>query len=119
MVDKQHAHAQTGHEQGGDSQGGHHGGSLKQYVTGFLLSIVLTIIPLVVVMNGLLSKTAATLVILLMAALQFVVQLVFFMHIKDEEKPRYNFMALILGLVILLTIIAGSIWIMTFNVVAT
>jgi cytochrome o ubiquinol oxidase subunit IV len=93
-------------------------GSLKSYVIGFLLSIVLTIIPLVIVMNGLLSKTASTVLILGMAALQFVVQLVFFMHIRSEEKPRWNVMALLLGLVILITIIGGSIWIMTYNAVA-
>jgi cytochrome o ubiquinol oxidase subunit IV len=103
-------HAHDGHD------GSH--GSLKSYIIGFLLSIVLTIIPLVIVMNGLLSRSASTIVILLMAALQFVVQLFFFMHIRSEQKPRWNVMALMLGLFILLTILAGSIWIMTFNVVA-
>jgi len=105
------------HNAHGHGDGSH--GSLKSYVIGFLLSIVLTIIPLVVVMNGLLSKTASTIVILIMAALQFVVQLVFFMHIRSEKKPRWNVMALLLGLIILLTIVAGSIWIMTYNAVAT
>jgi cytochrome o ubiquinol oxidase operon protein cyoD len=78
----------------------------------------LTIIPLVIVMNGLLSKKATTVLILLVAILQFAVQLIFFMHIRDEEKPRYNLMALILGLVILVTIVAGSVWIMMYNVVS-
>lgn len=50
-----------------------------------------------------------------MAVLQFFIQLFFFMHIKDGEKPRYNVMALILGIVFVITIVAGSIWIMTFN----
>jgi cytochrome o ubiquinol oxidase operon protein cyoD len=95
-----------------------HGGSLKSYTIGFILSIVLTIIPLVIVMNGLLSKKATTVLILLVAILQFAVQLIFFMHIRDEEKPRYNLMALILGLVILVTIVAGSVWIMMYNVVS-
>lgn len=92
-------------------------GSMKQYVIGFLFSIILTVIPLVVVLNDLLSKKATTVVILVMAILQFAVQLIFFMHIRDEEKPRYNLMALIFGLVILLTIVAGSVWIMTYNTV--
>jgi len=96
-----------------------HGGSMKSYVIGFLLSIILTIIPLVAVMNDMLSKKATTLLILVMAVLQFAVQLIFFMHIRDEEKPRFNLMALIFGLVILLTIVAGSVWIMTYNAVAS
>ncbi|MDQ0063876.1 cytochrome o ubiquinol oxidase subunit IV [Paenibacillus harenae] len=113
------AHNAHDTQHGNGGHGSHeHGGSMKSYVIGFLLSIVLTIIPLVVVMNDLLSKSGTTLLILIMAVLQFAVQLLFFMHIRDEEKPRFNLMALIFGLVILLTIVAGSIWIMTYNTVA-
>jgi cytochrome o ubiquinol oxidase operon protein cyoD len=100
------------HENHGDH---HNHGSLKSYVIGFILSIVLTIIPLVLVMNQMLEKTALVLTILVMAILQFVVQLFFFMHIREGEKPRYNVQTLVLGLVIVFTIIAGSIWIMMFN----
>jgi len=91
-------------------------GSLKSYVIGFILSIVLTIIPLVLVMNPLFSKTGTIIAIMIMAVLQFVIQLFFFMHIREGEKPRWNVQTLILGLVIVLTIVAGSIWIMAFNV---
>lgn len=90
-------------------------GSAKSYVIGFLLSIVLTIIPLVLVLNHMLSKGALIATIVSMAVLQFLVQLFFFMHIKEGEKPRYNVMALILGVVIVFTIVAGSMWIMSFN----
>lgn len=93
-------------------------GSLKSYVIGFVLSIVLTIIPLVVVLNGLMSKTGTLVLILLMAVLQFAVQLVFFMHLKEGKDAKWNMMALLLGIIILLTIVAGSIWIMTYNAVA-
>lgn len=96
----------------------HSHGSVKSYTIGFLLSIVLTIIPLVVVMNGMLEKTGTIVLILVAAILQFAVQLVFFMHLKEGENARWNMMALILGLIILLTIVAGSIWIMTYNTVA-
>ncbi|MFE5318710.1 cytochrome o ubiquinol oxidase subunit IV [Paenibacillus sp. NPDC056579] len=102
---------------GQHSHSGSHG-SLKSYVIGFILSIVLTIIPLVVILNGMFSETARIAIILLMAILQFAVQLVFFMHLKEGENARWNIMALILGIIILLTIVAGSIWIMTYNQVA-
>ncbi|MNI22257.1 Cytochrome bo(3) ubiquinol oxidase subunit 4 [compost metagenome] len=103
-------HTEQGHQS--------HGGSMKSYVIGFVLSIIFTIIPLVIVMNSMLNKSTTLAIILGMAILQFVVQLVFFMHIRDEEKPRYNVIALIFGLCILVTIVAGSIWIMTYNTVA-
>jgi cytochrome o ubiquinol oxidase operon protein cyoD len=92
-----------------------HHGAIKAYVTGFILSIVLTIIPLVLVLNHMLAKTALLVGILLAAVLQFVIQLFFFMHIRDGEGPRYNVAALILGLVFVVTIVVGSLWIMSFN----
>lgn len=94
---------------------GENHGSFKSYVTGFILSIVLTIIPIVLVMNQMLGKTALTVTITVMAVLQFIVQLFFFMHVREEEKPRYNVQTLIVGVVIVLTIVIGSIWIMAFN----
>ncbi|WNR42180.1 cytochrome o ubiquinol oxidase subunit IV [Paenibacillus roseipurpureus] len=90
-------------------------GSLKSYIIGFALSILLTIVPLVAVMNHMLGKTGTIVIILVTAVLQFVVQLFFFMHLKEGENARWNMMALIFGLIILLTIVAGSIWIMTYN----
>ncbi|CAM3382828.1 cytochrome o ubiquinol oxidase subunit IV [Marinicrinis lubricantis] len=93
-------------------------GSLKSYVIGFLLSIILTIIPLVVVLNDMMGRTASLVVMLGAAILQFVVQLVFFMHLKEGENARWNMMALLLGIIILLLVVVGSIWIMTYNAVA-
>lgn len=92
-----------------------HYGSIKAYVIGFILSIVLTIIPLVLVLDHLLAKTALIVSILLAAVLQFVIQLFFFMHIRDGEGPKYNAVALVLGIVFVVTIVSGSIWIMSFN----
>jgi cytochrome o ubiquinol oxidase operon protein cyoD len=90
-------------------------GSVKAYVIGFILSIVLTIVPLVLVLEHVLSKAVLVPTILIFAVLQFVIQLYFFMHIRDGEGPRYNVMALILGIIFVVTIVAGSIWIMSFN----
>jgi cytochrome o ubiquinol oxidase operon protein cyoD len=99
--------------QDGHTQGSH--GSLKSYVTGFAMSLVLTIIPLLVVLNHWLEGTAALVVLFGAAVLQFVVQLIYFMHLREEGKPRYNLMTLILGIFVLMTIVGGSIWIMTYN----
>mgnify|MGYP001361004154 CR=1 FL=1 len=108
----------SSHNSGAHEHQAAHHGSLKSYVIGFVLSIVLTIIPLVAVMNKLLTGPSLIVLILAMAVLQFAVQLFFFMHLKEGENARWNIMALILGLIILLTIVAGSIWIMTYNTVA-
>ncbi|HUC93830.1 MAG TPA: cytochrome o ubiquinol oxidase subunit IV [Paenibacillus sp.] len=116
----QNTHGSHGHGHGHHGpEGAHTHGALKQYVIGFVLSIILTIIPLMVVMNDLLEGTAAIVVLLVAAVLQFAVQLLFFMHLREEEKPRYNLMTLVFGLVILITIVGGSIWIMAYNVVGS
>lgn len=103
----------SGHQTGTHDSHAH--GSLKSYIIGFALSIILTIIPLVVVMNHMMSKTGTLVLILIMAVLQFAVQLFFFMHVKEGENARWNIMTLIFGLIILVTIVGGSIWIMTYN----
>lgn len=112
-------HSANGSDNSHDSHEAHEAhGSLKSYVIGFVMSLILTAIPLIVVLNDMLEGKSATLLLLGSAVLQFVVQLVYFMHLKEEGKPRYNLMVLILGLFIVLTIVAGSIWIMTYNKVA-
>ncbi|MFW5436885.1 cytochrome o ubiquinol oxidase subunit IV [Paenibacillus apiarius] len=94
-------------------------GSLKSYTIGFLFSIVLTIIPVTAVLYGWAEGMTNTIVLMTAAVLQFVVQLIYFMHLREEKKPRYNLVTLILGLIILLVIVIGSMWIMLFNMVAT
>jgi len=117
MAQSTHSHGSHGHGQGhGGHEGGH--GSLKSYVIGFLLSIVLTIIPLVVVMNDMMSKNGTIVLILILAVLQFVVQLWFFMHLKEGENAKWNIAALLFAVLILVVVVAGSIWIMTYNTVA-
>jgi len=108
MANQHHSHEESSHTHG----------SLKSYIIGFVLSIVLTIIPLVAVLNDMFNKSTTIIVILVTAVLQFLVQLLFFMHIREEDKPRYNLVSLIFAILILLTIVIGSIWIMTYNQVA-
>lgn len=110
----QPTHGHGGHDTG--HEGGH--GSLKSYVIGFILSIVLTIIPLVVVMNDMMGETGTIVLILILAVLQFAVQLWFFMHLKDGENAKWNVSALLFAILILFLVVAGSIWIMEYNTVA-
>ncbi|GIO97781.1 cytochrome o ubiquinol oxidase subunit IV [Paenibacillus lautus] len=93
-------------------------GSFKSYTIGFICSIILTLIPITIVMNDWLEGTWNSVVLMIAAVLQLMVQLLFFMHLREENKPRYNLISLVLSLVILLVIVAGSMWIMLYNMVA-
>jgi cytochrome o ubiquinol oxidase subunit IV len=90
-------------------------GSTKSYVIGFIFSLVLTAIPLMLVLNHSLTVGPMLFAIIAMAVVQMFIQLFFFMHVREGEKPKFNVMALILGAVFVITIVAGSVWVMTFN----
>ncbi|MFA4135826.1 MULTISPECIES: cytochrome o ubiquinol/quinol oxidase subunit IV [unclassified Brevibacillus] len=109
-MNKQSVHGTT------EQHGGH--GSLKSYVISFVLSLVFTIIPILALENGWLDSDKRLIIYLGAALFQFIVQLFFFMHLKEEDKPRYNLMSLLLGLFIVFLIVIGSIWIMMYNMVA-
>lgn len=94
-------------------------GSIRSYTIGFLCSIILTLIPVGIVLGDWLEGKARAYSLMLAGVLQLVVQLFFFMHLKEEKSPRYNLISLILGLIILIVIVAGSMWIMMYNMVAS
>ncbi|WP_238594624.1 cytochrome C oxidase subunit IV family protein [Caenibacillus caldisaponilyticus] len=87
---------------------------MKNFV-GYLLSLVLTFAALALGMAHVLSFGAVMLIMLLLAVLQVVVQLIFFMHFTESDGPRYHIVGLALGAFFALCVIFGSIWIMTFN----
>lgn len=47
-----------------------------------------------------------------LASVQLVVQLLFFLHLGEESKPRWKLLSLIFALIILGIIVFGSLWIM-------
>ncbi len=87
-------------------------GNIKTYSIGFVLSIVLTIISFAFVTNKMMAGTSLILALLGFACLQLFVQLFFFLHLGQEEKPRWNLMLFLFTMLILLIIVLGSLWIM-------
>jgi cytochrome o ubiquinol oxidase operon protein cyoD len=88
-------------------------GTLASYVTGFIFSVYLTIIAYLAVYNDAFNSFRTTAFIIVLAVVQFVVQIVFFLHIGKERKPRWKFAALIFMIVVLLILVLGSLWIMS------
>jgi cytochrome o ubiquinol oxidase operon protein cyoD len=88
-------------------------GSLKGYVTGFVLSVILTAVPFWLVMDHVFASpgwTVAT--ILLLAAVQIFVHMVYFLHMNTRSEGGWSMMALIFTLVMVIITLAGSIWVM-------
>ena len=88
-------------------------GTLGGYLTGFGLSVVLTAIPFWLVMGHIITSpgwTAAT--ILLFAAVQIFVHMVYFLHMNARGEGGWTMMALIFTLVLVVITLSGSLWIM-------
>lgn len=96
-----------------DHAAGHGHGSLRSYLIGFGLSVILTAIPFWLVMSGVLdSKQATALTIMVFAAAQIVVHMIFFLHMSAKSENGWTMMALIFTLVIVGITLSGSLWVM-------
>jgi cytochrome o ubiquinol oxidase operon protein cyoD len=87
-------------------------GSLKSYAVGFLLSIVLTVISFALVMSGAFSRSAALFGIFGAAIVQILVHLHYFLHLDTSSAMRWNVMALVFALLIIILFVGGTLWIM-------
>ena len=85
---------------------------LRLYLTGFVTSVVLTVVAFVLVERHLLPNSALLPLIIGLAMVQFVVQIVFFLHLATESKPKWKLTALVVMSVIVVIIVVGSLWIM-------
>ena len=96
-----------------DHAAGHGHGSLRSYLVGFGLSVVLTAIPFWLVMSGVLdSRQATALTIMVFAAAQIVVHMIFFLHMSARSENGWTMMALLFTLVIVGITLSGSLWVM-------
>jgi cytochrome o ubiquinol oxidase operon protein cyoD len=93
-------------------------GTIKSYVIGYLLSLLLTFIPYNLVVNEMLKGTALLVAILFIAMLQLIVQIVFFLHLGRGPKPDWNLYFFISTFSLILVVVGGSMFIInniTYN----
>ena len=87
-------------------------GTFTSYVTGFILSVVLTGAAFWLVMNGALSKIALLVIIFAAAIAQILVHLHYFLHLGSSSTARWNILSLIFTVLIMILFVGGSLWIM-------
>jgi cytochrome o ubiquinol oxidase subunit IV len=110
-----HAHADA-HAGGHDDH--HHGdhaghGTLKSYLTGFILSVILTAIPFWLVMSNVLDdKTVTTVLIMGLGLVQIIVHMIYFLHMNTTSEGGWNMMALLFTVVLVMIALSGSLWVM-------
>lgn len=87
--------------------------TLKLYLIGFFGSIILTVISFTFAALNFLPTYPLIAVLILLAISQAVLQLVFFMHMGKEEKPRWMMLLFYFMALVLLIVVLGSIWIIS------
>jgi len=110
QLDHHGDHDDHGHH---DEDEGHEHGSLRSYVTGFVLSVILTAIPFWLVMGKVFNNSSTTaLVIMAFAVVQIVVHMVYFLHMNARSEGGWTMLALIFTVLLVVITLAGSIWVM-------
>lgn len=101
----------TDHEHAGHDHEGHEI-SLRPYITGFVLAVVLTLIPFLMVMNNSASTTTLVVVIFSTAIVQIIVHLRFFLHLRFTHEQRWDVFTFVFTAAVVLILVGGSIWIL-------
>ncbi|MEI8348427.1 MAG: cytochrome o ubiquinol oxidase subunit IV [Pseudomonadota bacterium] len=86
--------------------------SLASYTIGFILSLILTLIPFKLVVGHSFERHNLIVAIVLFALAQLLVQLKFFLHLSFSPKARDSLYTFIFTAIILVIFVFGSIWIM-------
>lgn len=92
------------------AQGSH--ATLNAYLTGLLLSILLTAIPFGLVMSGAVPAAVAVPACIGLAIVQMVVHLRYFLHMNGGSDQTWNNAALVFTVIIVAILVVGSLWVM-------
>lgn len=87
-------------------------GTLKAYIIGFIGSLVLTIISFSLVHTKIISGQTLLYTVVSLALVQAVIQLLFFLHVGQEAKPRWETVVFLFMLMVLVIVAFGTLWIM-------
>ncbi len=87
-------------------------GTFKSYMTGFFGSLILTLVAFDLVYMKALDTPYITIVLVALALVQAVVQLLYFIKLGSEAKPRWETLMFYFMVLVLLVIAIGSLWVM-------
>nr|WP_315464159.1 cytochrome o ubiquinol oxidase subunit IV [uncultured Rhodoferax sp.] len=107
-----HAHdAADGHDAHHSANEPH--STFSGYMTGFVLSIILTAIPFWLVMAKVIdNRTTAVLVLGAFAVVQILVHMVYFLHMNGKIEGGWTLLSTIFTVVFVAIAISGTLWVM-------
>lgn len=86
--------------------------SAKPYFVGFLLSLVLTLISFSLVHRGLFNGWALLAILSILAVVQLMIQLIYFLHLREEKAPHWQNITFLFAAVVVIILVFGTLWIM-------
>jgi len=86
--------------------------AIGSYISGFVLSVVFTLIPYYIVVNHLFGAQGLVIATVIFGVIQLLVQVVFFLHLNKKSKPHWNMVVFFYTLLIVAFLVIGSLWIM-------
>ncbi len=85
---------------------------LKHYVIGFISSLVLTLCAYLITYYHAGNRGLLLGLLAVLALIQFLVQLFFFLHVGREFSPRFKLMMTTFMILVVIILVGGSLWIM-------
>lgn len=86
---------------------------LRSYLIGFFSSLFLTLVAFWLVLYGPpLESSVLFSILALLAIIQIVIQIYFFLHINTSPNQLWNLLPLIYTLIIVIILVGGTLWIM-------
>ena len=83
------------------------------YVIGYVLALALTLNAYVAAtLNVGTMNPSLYFMLIVLSAAQLMVHAIYFLHLGHEGRPRWNTLAMIITVMVLLFIVIGSVWIM-------
>ncbi len=105
----QHPHAGHGAHAAHADEGKH--GSVQSYIVGFILAVILTVIPFWMVMDSNVSRKATLIAISLFAIVQIVVHLKYFLHLDFSTEGKPNTFSFLFTALVIVMLVGLSVWI--------
>jgi cytochrome o ubiquinol oxidase operon protein cyoD len=109
-VDVDQSHAEVAHHDAHHDTAGH--GTVKSYIIGFVLSVILTAIPFGLTMAHMLPAATLIPVVVAIGVVQILVHLYFFLHMNTSSSQMWNNAAFVFTVLIVGILIVGSLWVM-------
>lgn len=85
--------------------------SLKKYMVGFGLAMVLTLVSFGIVLAGVSPKYVAVIGLVVAAVAQILVHLHYFLHLDRSKENTWNMISIVFTTLIVMIFIAGTVWV--------